>query len=433
MPIRLPSLLVCFVLAVLTACAFFHTAQAQPLPERVVYSGQVLDAAGRPIGGAQILLRRQNEQGTMAYWGGVTSTDARGNFSFTDAESGAFYLNVEATGFAPIQNQMVVLAPSEDAGQAGGSAKPIIFRLQEMSTLRARVLDAAGAALKEKSVALLLRPVQGQSNAYPRLNRLQTDGSGDIVFAGLLPGHYDILAVVAGAGYVENKDVDIAPGGSAPAFSWRLSPGGKLKINVRDKTAKGIGGAQVTFSRAGDTTPDAPRLSPGPEMQLYAQRAGFGTRDGDGGLEINDLAPGRYAVSVRVAGAEELPTQSVEITGGSESSATFDVAAPTGVTQQFLFTDIKGAPVADTDVVITLLLTAPAAKAIAPVNPALATGTRIERRARTNDVGSVTVYPLPPGKYQLTARRESNVSAALLPAQNIEIADGAPAITVKVQ
>lgn len=424
------QLLLCVCGVVAMASSVCH---AQPLPERAPFKGVVMSTTGRLIGGAQILLRRQNEWGTLAaFWGGVAATDARGTFAFPDAEAGSYYLNIEANGFAAINQPLVI--PEREA-----TTNALEFRMAELATLRAKVTDAAGAPLKETTFSLLMRPIAGRTDGAPRMQRTRISAAGEVVFEGLVPGKYDLLGVAPDAGYFESKDFEIAPGAGSAAVNWKLAAGGTLQIGARDAAGKAIGGATITFSRVGDATPDAPRLSPGPEMQIYAVRPTFTTRDGDGIYELTDLAPGRYNVAVNYAGAPDVAAQPVEVAVGTTAKASFVLAPPESVAVSAQISDAKDAPLAGTDVILTLSLLAPADPKAAAITPATTNAnpqivSRQERRARTDAAGAITLYPVAAGTYQLTVRRDLG-RAGNAPASTVVTAEaktGAAAIALKV-
>lgn len=405
--------------------------QAQPLPDRAAFSGQVVAGDGKPLGGASILLRRQNEQSGVAYWGGVAATDARGNFSFPDAEAGLYYLSIDAGGYAPILNQSVTLP-------LRGEAAP--FKLLELATLRLKLTDSTGAPLKEAGFTMLVRGVPGSTDTYPRLSRGTTNASGEISFANLLPGRFDLLGVSSGRGYIENRNVTIAPGVAASVLNWQLSRGGTLQVSAHDSAGKAIGGATILFSRIGEAAPDAPRPAPGPEMQVYALRPLYVTRDGDGLFSVVDLAPGRYSVTLAYPGAPDIPPQIVQVADGTTVTTDFKLAPPAGVAVAVTVMDSKDAPYADRDVLFMLQQVAPGAAVGAAITPAqtAAAGTvmaRQDRRAHTDGTGKVVLFPVPAGTYQITVRRSNDAtggSKAMSPAQVVEVKEGVAPLAYKL-
>jgi len=284
---------------------------------------------------------------------------------------------------------------------------------------------------------LLMRGVVGSSDTYPRLSRGKTDGNGVANFSGLIPGRFDILGVAAGNGYIEAKNTAIAPGAMKEPWVVKLAPGGTLNISAHDAAGKAVGGATMLFTRIGEGVTDGPRTTPGPEMQIYLARPTFATRDGDGLLTVSDVAPGRYTVTAAYVGAAEVPVQTIEVTSGGTVTADFKMVPPTGVAVSVNVTDAKGAVYANSDVNFIMQQTAaPAASAITPAPTAavVAFSARMDRRAHTDGNGAVVLYPVPPGTYQITARRSGETSAnrTATAAQAVEIKEGGAALSFQL-
>ena len=390
----------CILASICAATLFSASLRAQPLPDRAPFSGKVTTATGKPLGGATLLLRRQSEQVAVAYWGGVAATDARGVFSFPDAEAGLYLLSIDAGGYASIQDRTIKL-PLE--GEAA------LFPLLELATLLVKVTDTNGAPLKEVPFNILTRGVAGSANGYPAISRGKTDANGDVTFANLRPGAFDIIGVSAGKGYMEAKNTDIKPGKMLEPWVVKLASGGTLSVTARDAAGKPMGGANILFTRVGDV-PGTPPNSPGPDMQIYLTRPLFVTRDGDGLFSVQDIAPGRYTVSATYTGAAEVPAQSVEITSGAIGSLDFKFQPPAGFSVTATVTDAKGGAYANSDVIFSLQMTAVAAAAAgaitaAPTENVAAALPRLDRRAHTDGSGAVVLYPVPPGTYDVTVRR----------------------------
>ncbi len=112
--------------------------QATVLPRGVELTGRVVDPAGRPVLGAKLL------RGPDRYGGDVlvAETDQEGRFRFAHTPAGETLLTVQATGYAPAM-ETVLVRPG---------LAPVEVRLQKGQMIRGRVVDAkseplAGAAI----------------------------------------------------------------------------------------------------------------------------------------------------------------------------------------------------------------------------------------------------------------------------------------------
>ncbi|HEX8551096.1 MAG TPA: carboxypeptidase regulatory-like domain-containing protein [Abditibacteriaceae bacterium] len=383
----------------LLGCLFVFAArvEAQPLPERTEYRGQILNSNGLPIGGAAVTLRRQNDAGSMAYWGGLVSTDARGSFEFADAETGSYYISIEADGFAPIQNQAV------EIGESNSLSK---FELKQLASFRVKIVNSAGVPQKTTAFSVAMKPGESRADSYWRLARSKTNAEGIAEFNAMMPGAYEFIGVVPGEGYFEQKKVELAPGKNATVLNFELRTGATMKVAVKNAAGKALGGVQIVFGRVGDATPDAPRQFPGPEVQIYGSRGNFVSRDGDGTLEITDLAPGTYRVSAKNAGASEIAPKDIVLEAGKTVELAFTTEVPPAESVTVKIVDAKGAPRANGDFVLALARGADGGITRGDRDPDTLIQARSERRIRTNENGIATLFPVAVGKWQISARRE---------------------------
>jgi len=114
--------------------------KATVLPRGLELAGRVVDPAGRPITGARVL------RGSDQFGRDVprAETKADGQFRFAHVPAGESVLTVQALGYAPaLQN--VVVRPG---------LAPVEFRLEKGRTFQGRVLDAKGEALAGATVAV---------------------------------------------------------------------------------------------------------------------------------------------------------------------------------------------------------------------------------------------------------------------------------------
>lgn len=81
---------------------------AAPVPKPATVSGTVLDSSGAAIPGAQVSLLLPNGSRLLS----VTS-DANGDFSFTDVAPGSYVITVEASGFTPFRTPEFTVAAQQ--------------------------------------------------------------------------------------------------------------------------------------------------------------------------------------------------------------------------------------------------------------------------------------------------------------------------------
>jgi hypothetical protein len=125
----------------------------------VALAGRVLDTKGRSIEGASVM------QGSMrlgTHYPG-TRTDQEGRFQFRHVRPGTTILTIQAAGYSPGLEQLVVQKEGE----------PVEFRLARGRTLRGQVVDQAGQPIPGASVA-----VEGWRGYRSLQWRVDTDAQG---------------------------------------------------------------------------------------------------------------------------------------------------------------------------------------------------------------------------------------------------------------
>ena len=101
-------------------------------------AGQVLDAKGQPLKGASAILGLE----TLGDGGTKTTTDAHGRFELKRCAGGPSAVTVQAEGFAP-QCQRIIVAQGKT---------PLSLRLEPAATIRGRVVDVHGKPLAKVNV-----------------------------------------------------------------------------------------------------------------------------------------------------------------------------------------------------------------------------------------------------------------------------------------
>ena len=292
---------------------------AQPLPDRTPLVGAVTDDKDRPIAGAYLVLRRDNDRGAYAFWGAATQTDAAGNFAFSDAEEGQYSLRAEAPGYAPLDGYAVTW-------QSG--ATPLRLKLMRLVDVPLKFSAPDGSPLANQTIYLRLRP----SDPNGQISRTQsTDAQGNLNFSGVRPGVYGLWARTAAGYALENKI--IATESTMATREITLRAAGALRLVLKDDAGRALGGATLSLSPA--TPAEAVRLAGeqqdiGDDYALLAagnDRSALVTRDGDGALELGDLPPGSYQARLFLPGYTIGEVPPIEIKAGQTAPVELSVPA----------------------------------------------------------------------------------------------------------
>lgn len=377
---------------------------AQPLPDRFPLAGRAVDShSGKPLPGAVISIRRQEDSGAYAFWGGTAAADTNGEFRFPFAETGRYYLNAELAGYAPIYNQSI----SWKNGDA-----PLRVTFDRLVTLHLQVRNADGAPVANTSFWLRLR---GDGSAGQVTRRVQSDGDGRLNVESLLPAKY-ALFLVTGQGVGLQNDLDLH---SELTQALTLQRGGALHAVVRDdnEAARPLGGAVLSLAPA---DPDeATRLmgdlaDPSDDLALLASSSegvAVVTRDGDGTIEISNIPAGSYLAKIYLPGAAGTDPQPVTIKAGETTALEWRVkrrGATASLTIQLSEPGAKPGQTVSGEFMVRLLLIekngqlrGEEANDEAPFSPGGSPG----RRALANGSGQITLFPLKPTRYRIFVSR----------------------------
>jgi hypothetical protein len=421
---------VSLMMALLIACLCgVHATllRAQPLPERRSLQGLILGANKLPVGGAAVTVRRSNA-GSAAFWGAVVYTDARGRFTVPEAEEGTYLLYVQAAGFARLQ-----AVPYE----LNEAAQPFEATLQRLASFNLQ-LEQDNAPVVSSPASVLMRTADG---AAQRLLRSRTDPKGVIAVAEVTPGPYTIFVHAPGRGYAALGDVDIAVGARTEPVVAALKSGGSLRVTAQESPVAGadaatreiartLGGASLMLTLKTSSEANATLINLGP--LFGSERSALNTRDGDGTAELSDVPPGPYTVRLDLKGYGEA-TQQVEIKAGETAALNFALQRRDNagaVELRVLVHDAKDQPVIKSDVLVNLEQLSGAADA----NQAAAVA-YLARRARTDEKGEFTLYPLVPGNWRVVVEAVTGADGKrfISPAKavKVEATPGVP-ITVKL-
>jgi 5-hydroxyisourate hydrolase-like protein (transthyretin family) len=304
-----------------------------PLP---VFAGQVRGAPQRPAGppgtasiegtvlrlgtsepvaGVQVTLQPAPGTVTSPLTPVVTGKD--GHFIFKTLDAGNYRLDFQSAGYVRQKYGQKLIAGSADIAAAtvipvaaGQGVKDIVMRLVPTSVLTGRVHDSSVRPLA--SVRVQLFRVEYDSNGekgFQSVGSAVSDDRGEYRMAGVQPGRYFLVAGgVSGRPTNPNEIPEVTslvfyPGvndvGSASPIE--LQPG--VEENGVDFTLK-----QQTLHRIRGRAIDVdPTVTAGRTTVLYSSASllrGSGQSQGlfdpaTGAVEIRDLAPGTYSVSVQ--------------------------------------------------------------------------------------------------------------------------------------
>ena len=409
-------------------CLRGAVAFAQPLPERFPVTGRILDQANSPLAGAVVTIRRQDDGGVYAYWGGFAATDAGGYFKFPEAEEGRYYLNADLSGYGQILNQSVTWTLD---------SKPLTVQMLHLAELHLLITKTDGSPLSHSPLVVRLR---GANGAGQSVRKVATDDTGLVTIPGLLPTSYAVYAEAPSLGYAAQNDLVLRYATSPAVYPLGLKPGGGLRLTVTEPSGGGaggrpLGGATLLLNagpgieafRSSDTVSD-----PGENIAALGvggDRGGIASRDGDGIVNVMDLPPGHY--NARVYLGSNTPVQrEVTIAAGAISSLDIEFPSANSGAITFETQTRDGKPVADRDWSVRLMAMDGTTDGGPPGAP-FGLGSS-ERRAHSDGTGRFTLYPLRPGRYRfwLTPRTAKEGAVAAVPAEG-EVTPGGKTITVR--
>jgi len=392
------------------------SAWTQPLPDRRPLNGHVLRPDGTPVAGATVTLQRENDLGSFAFWGANTVTDKQGRFSFADTEEDNYFLSVEAAGYSPLQSRSFTL--SSTSGEAR-------LMMQQLMTLRFKLLRPDGALLVNSVANLQLQ----SDNSGVRSVRRVTNDKGEITLRDQSSGRNVINVVAPGNGYARIENQPMGTTTTPPPIEVRLQSGGALRVTAREDKADGraLGGALLSINPNAKITNEdraqgrLPSPGDGALQNLYSLRpdgSPLATQDGDGALEISDLKPGRYSVRLILPGYAPPPWQEIEVQKDEQRELQFAFEArPSNSSLRVVMQNKNGEPLADRDFNVQLRAVQGSGKGedLAPPfppevgEPMLLEGNRrmrvpglLLRRARSDADGSLTLFPVPAGRWRLS-------------------------------
>jgi protocatechuate 3,4-dioxygenase beta subunit len=274
-------------------------------------TGRVLDPAGKPFPGATVGavssenaprfdLRRLGEMFLREPdWKAKTVTDREGAFALDALGAGSWRLVATAPGFAPSDEEEIVLHPA-------GTAPPVSLVLQVGHALVVRVTGAGGAPVAGAEVGAALQSGRGPPTGAAAGARGVTDAAGEARLSGVGAGRVAV-AVRASEGRLAVRTVEVP---RSAELAIRLDGTASILVRVRDQAGAPVEGAEVSgivlaggAMDSGETlsgksgaegTAKFERLGPGRLLFVTAEKEGFAALAPDpmsmgmGGEEIKE-------------------------------------------------------------------------------------------------------------------------------------------------
>lgn len=339
-----------------------------PLRPAALLSGQVEDAAGRPIAGARVRALPAGEE-SFGFASSVETRSARdGKFRLRGLSPGSSWrLQTTAEGFAPGEQPAAT-------GEPGQSPPPVRIVLGPGTTLAGRLLDPADRPVPGVEVVLQPSPEMMGMDWSPGEEIRATSGAdGRFHLAHLGAGSLDLRTAHPDFAPAERREIQV-PGRTAALDlgDLRLVPAATLEGRVTDEGGAPLAGVSVSslveqdFSRPPvipetvQTGPDGRfrlrGLTPGQRIDVMAQRPGYVSFEAPG-VEVPRAEPldivlhAERTLAGRVVDRAGLPvvqarilvvkSQEVSLGDGASSSHGLSTAGQTDPEGRFVLTQLE--------------------------------------------------------------------------------------------
>jgi Carboxypeptidase regulatory-like domain len=258
----------------------------------VKLSGHVTGPDGSPIAGVSVRPDSSSggRGGAMFNPGGSGVTDANGDYSIDDLESGDKSFNFNKSGYLPAQKTITL----------SGKTATLDAQLSAGLTATGMVVTDAGVPVPDAAV----RAISGAGGMGGR--GASTDANGAFHIDGLAPGHYAFHASKSGFADGQVSDFDISAGTPVRVV---LSAGGVIFGHVTGLTADQAGAATVT----------ATSISGNASAPV----------DSSGSYRMEGAPTGTVRVSAAINGrifsdSKSTPAQSVQVASGASVQVDLD-------------------------------------------------------------------------------------------------------------
>ncbi|MBI3817369.1 MAG: sigma-70 family RNA polymerase sigma factor [Planctomycetes bacterium] len=287
------------------------------IPKGFNVDGVVVNASGRPVAGADIIL---NEQGTREI--NITKTDADGKFMIRSVSGTMYFISARADRYAPSKEEQIMsreggnltfkfVLPGPGGGVAGRAIDP-----NGKPVARARV--ACGPAALDTNGKFRQR--HGLDPDFARVF-MDTTPEGIYQFEGLKPGPNRIIARIDGFAPFQSI-VDVPTTGIAN-LDILFQPGVAVAGVVTDSEGKPAKAVGFTFGGWGD-------------FDRYETRSGA-----DGHYILRDLPPGEIKIN---ADHDTLGSANITLTGAPGAELTWDAMLSLGLSISGRVVDENASP-----------------------------------------------------------------------------------------
>lgn len=303
-------------------------------------TGKVVTADGKPVGGAQVAVRREREGGGFdfesmlaAQPSGLTLSD--GTYLVSGVPAGVkVRVLAQRTGYVDSGS------PPFEVGADGATTAPAVV-LRTGAHVLVRVTDAEGRSLKAARVRTEVSRSDGLQGGFEELMERQagvhdhrTGADGSVEIRELPPGELTLRVAAEGQAPAVAKAKIGDDAEELPAITVRLEPALVLEGRVLDTEGRPIRGARVHARNRPQPAP-APvpaNTDPGAVMSDAMNEwdpSRFATTDAQGAFRLPDLANQGYRLHVT---AEE--HKAAQLDAGPEKKAVEVRLAPLDPAQQ---------------------------------------------------------------------------------------------------
>ncbi|WAS92809.1 carboxypeptidase regulatory-like domain-containing protein [Nannocystis punicea] len=339
-----------------------HRFELYLTPESVLVGKVVRASDGSPVEGAKVTAERGDT--FFGGGGGVSITDAGGNFRISQLSPGAYKPSVTADDAFGMAAEQVVLG-------LGETSQSLVIEAHPATTIAGAVVVTPGGASCPQGQVTLRGGSEREFGA-------EIEADGRVRIPGLLPGTYEVSVRCEGFVSAEKYPPVAVVDRPIEDLRWDVAPGRAIRGTVT--TAKGEPAPGLTVS--------ARVKIDGGQASSHARGPAFGDSDARGRFELAGLLPGKYEVRAYTTGTPRpTPDKPLEVTlpeGQDLEDIRVELLAAGQVRGEVR--DVHGNPVARAQVSLQ------------------APGRRTS--AMTGDDGSFHVAEAAAGEYRVSATRD---------------------------
>ena len=299
------------IFALSLTCVSIVKSQERTRVKSGAITGRVI-AANKGVGALTVSISMSGDALSGGNLTLKTVTDDEGRFRISNLPSGIYYVwplvpafvVAEATGVFP-QGKAVSLAEGEVVDD-------VDFHLARGAVITGRVKDASGRSVIDERVRLLplgedVRRLA--SSIYPSINEVRTDDRGIYRYFGLPAGKYKVSIGDEYGAFTSTKGRRFFPRtfhpdvtDEAKAEVIEVTEGGEAS-NIDITIARSMTGFSASGRFIdGENGQPVPNINFGLTIIVGGRPSGFmsgnGVSTSEGGFRIDNLPPGRYAVSI---------------------------------------------------------------------------------------------------------------------------------------